>query len=154
MTQDTQPDDFDALFPDEATVTVAGEQFVLAAFKSGKARPYLDINRRQRAKAQALMDELADEYDAAVEAAKAAGKPEPEPIDVDKIPLDLLHERCMDEYIEIVALATGKPVSWVEDELDIDEVVQIAAVIHHLNNHRYVKKGSALTIVPGRRQGK
>lgn len=150
MTQDTQHDDFDALFPDDVTVTVAGEQFVLKAFTARHGRPYMAISRRQSVKAQALMTELADEYDAAVQAAKDGGKPAPELIDVDKISLNLLHERCMDEYIELVALATGKPVSWVEDELGIDEVVTLAGVINHLNNQRYLKKGSALTIAPGR----
>lgn len=150
MTQDTQPNDFDALFPDEVTVGVAGEKFLIKAFMAGAGQPYMAISRRQSAKAQALMNELAAEYEKAVKAAKKAKKSLPEPLDVDQIPLELLHERCIDEYIELVSLATGKPIKWVANNVGIDELITIAGVINELNSRRYLKKGPALTITPGR----
>lgn len=154
MSQDTQHnDDFNALFPEEVTATVAGEQFVLKAFTAGNGRPFMNNSRRIAAKARALVEEMAADYEKAVKAAKKARKPAPPQLDIDQIPLELLHERCLDEYIELVALATGKPVSWVENTLGIDEVVTLAGVINELNNRRYLKKGPALTMVVGR-QGK
>jgi hypothetical protein len=69
---------------------------------------------------------------------------EAETVDVDMLPLDLLHERCFEEYIDLVRTATGKPLAWVED-LGIDELVTLAGLVNELNARRYApKKPSAL----------
>lgn len=154
---DTQ--ELDAFFPAEMTLEVQGERFTFTAFKARHLRPYLAINRRLQDKATRLGAELATaqrllaEYNLAVLADPATPLPDlgeipayvvAGPLDPEKLPVDLLHERCYEEYAELVQIATGKPVSWVE-ELGIDELVTLAGIVNELNARRYApKKASAL----------
>lgn len=132
------------MFPAEVTVEVAGETFTLKAFPAKHLRPYLRITTRMNEKSQALGRELAAEY----EAKKAAGLPVNELTD-DNIPVDRLYDALYEEFLELVTVATGKPVGWVE-ELGIDELVTLAGIINELNSRRYdPKKAEARVMVKG-----
>ncbi|GJI97039.1 hypothetical protein RugamoR57_37570 [Duganella caerulea] len=130
-------DDLAALFPSTVTVTLAGEQFTLTAFKARHTVPYLNINRRITAKAAEIGQELAT-------AAAAMGRDTA--VAADEIPMDLVHERCYPEYVELVATAINRPTDWIEDTLDIDELITLAGIINQLNAERYSKKRSALIV--------
>ena len=147
MTTDTA--DVGVYFPSEVTVEVAGETFVLRAFRARHLRPYLDINRRISAKAAQLGAELGQAYLKAKQEAEASGQEPPAEMDAANIPLDMLHECCYEEYCDLVMTATGKPLEWV-GEMGIDELVTLAGIINELNNQRYVKKPAALTVTAGR----
>lgn len=150
MTQDTQKDaDIDMFFPSEVTVEVAGEQFVLKAFTARHMRPYLKINRSISAKATQLGFEVGQEYVKAKAAAEAQGLEPPLEPTIESFPIDLLYENCYEEYVELVKIATGKPLEWVE-ELGIDELVTLASIINELNNQRYSKKPPTLTVLATR----
>lgn len=150
MNDNAQPaDELENLFPAEVTVSVAGETFVLKAWTARHSRPYIRINGQMQAKAAALGRELAQAHAAQVAAAEAAGIPAPAAPDADSIPLALLHERCYEEYAELVQVATGKPLAWVE-ELGIDELIALAGIINELNRQRYEKKAPTLTVTAGR----
>ena len=152
--------ELDAFFPAEMTVEVQGERFTLTAFKARNMRPYLAINRRLQDKATRLGVELATaqrllaEYNEAVKASPATPFPDlgdipayvvAGPLDPEKLPVELLHERCVEEYIELVQIATGKPLEWV-DELGIDDLVALAGIVNELNARRYTpKKATALS---------
>lgn len=147
--------DIDPLFPAEMTLEVQGERFTFTAFKAKHLRPYLAITRSMQDKASRLGSELATaqrrmvEYRAAV--ATNPDTPLPDLGDIplyvvagevltpDSLPVELLHERCFEEYVELVRLATGKPAAWVE-ELDIDELVTLAGIVNELNARRYASK--------------
>lgn len=121
-------------FPAEVTVAVAGEQLTLTAFKAKHLRPYLSITRRINEKARRIGVELA----AAQQAATAAGV-ETFQLTEDNIPLDLIHERCYEEYVELIMAATGKPLVWVED-LGMDDLIVLVGIINELNARRYQPK--------------
>lgn len=156
---DTTAGELDAFFPAEVTLEVQGERITLTAFKARHLRPYLAINRRLQDKATRLGAELAvaqrllAAYNLAVRDNPATPLPDlgdipsyvvAGPLDPDKLPVELLHERCYEEYSELVQVATGRPAAWVE-ELDIDELVTMAGIINELNARRYApKKATAL----------
>lgn len=151
--------DIDALFPAELKLEVQGEQFTFTAFKAKHLRPYLAINRRLQDKATRLGQELAvaqrllAQYHLDVVDNPATPMPDlgnipasvvNGPLSADQLPIDLLHERCYEEYVELVQIATGKSTDWVEN-LDIDELVTLAAIVNELNARRYQsKKATAL----------
>lgn len=153
--------ELDPLFPPEVTVTVADEAFTLKAFTAKNLRPYLQASRRMQDKASALGREVATAFVRMQayneERATNPAAPYPDLGDIpaflvdtpemtaDSLPLELLHERCYEEYVTLVSAATGKPVEWVEN-IGIDELVTLAGIVNKLNQDRYLpKKPSALT---------
>lgn len=150
-------EDFNSLFPAEVTVVVAGETFTLRAFTARHLRPYLNITERLAEKADDLGRKLghklatrilglpADTPHDVVQNARAAYAG-PESFEVTDIPLEAIHQACAEEYLDLVAVGLNKPLAWVE-ELGIDDLVVLAGVIQKLNNDRYLKKPSALTVV-------
>jgi hypothetical protein len=142
--------ELDVFFPTEVTVELAGEQFVLEAFKAGRMRPYLNINRRMEENLQQLGTDMAHEFERKNKAAIAAGQPPLASPDFDRVPEERIFEYCAEEYIDLVQLATGKPRAWVED-LGMDELVAAASIIIKLCNERYLKKATAPTVAGTRR---
>lgn len=108
-----------------------GEQLTLTAFKTKHLRMYTRTQRSIEKKMQALGEELVQELGRA-------------PAD-EEIPMDLIMERCYEEFVEQIQCATGKSLGWVEN-LDIDVTYQLAGIINQLNIQRYrPKKPKALT---------
>lgn len=158
-TDTSNSSEIDALFPPEVTLTLAGEQFTLKAFPAKHLRPYLSVNRRLLDKARQLGADIIEAkavYARYVEAkakwlAEGGAKPAApdlggipsaiveRPLTEDGLPVDLLHERCYEEYRDLVLSATGKPLAWVE-ELGIDELVTAAQIVNALNASRYQSK--------------
>ncbi len=123
------------LLPDQVTVEVAGERITLRAFTVEHLPMYLRTKRSIHAKALALGKELAAQLPAGQE------------VTPDDVPLDVVLERCYDEFVEQVAAATRKPREWVNG-LGIDELAGLMGVINTLNDQKYhSKKGPALRVV-------
>ena len=151
--------ELDPLFPAEMALTVAGERLTITAFKAKHLRVYLSASRRMQDKAAQLGMELARARDQYIqyESARLIDPSTSPPglgaipmhyavstgTSAEAIPIELLHERCYDEYCELTQAATGKTLDWVEN-LDIDELVVLTGIITQLNNQRYSKKPDAL----------
>lgn len=126
-------EEIDNLLPETVMLKLGDETITLTAFKTKHLRMYTRTQRSIARKLTEIGKEMAEEL----------GR-EPKP---DEVPPDVIFDRCLEEFLEQIEVASGKSREWCEN-LHIDEAFQLAGIINQLNTQRYnAKKPKTLTVV-------